>query len=378
MATYIILGEICLGTIEADNHEAAIELAHARWPDTRFEGFFAKQNLETQAPAEPAQTASPAPSETAVERPSVPVPTAPPTLPVVVLSQHVELSPGIEIPVDCSRQLMTAEGDLQLIEARCRLKVEAARWAGARQRSVRDGAEYQTEIAPRDREIISKAKALDGCFLWMSHSSAPVPSDLRLWDDVAGCFEAAAIAGASCGNWSRTGGDRGFLEKAIDLTAEAQSALRIAIGKIVATADNDQRAIFTWLRQQAAELQVFVPRYMTLDDPADPTRWNDLQDRIRHLDSEIDAIRNRQRQRVDLLTTAQYHARNIREGKGSAKDWREVVDLVDSLVTEGLPASNTDLRKMSGAGYCRSHPRGATSRWFPASPGPSGSVLGDV
>ena len=95
-----------------------------------------------------------------------------------VAPQHVPLpsAPGIEIPVGWFRRLLVAESDLQLIEARCRLKAEGARWAAARQRSLRDGADYYTEIEPRDREIISKAKALEDCFMWMNHSSAPSPA----------------------------------------------------------------------------------------------------------------------------------------------------------------------------------------------------------
>ena len=134
-----------------------------------------------------------APEAPAVERPFL-EPEAP--SPAVAPPQHVPLpsAPGIEVPVAWFRRLVAAESDLQLIEARCRLKAEGARWAAARHQSLRDAADYYTEIEPKDREIISKAKTLEDCFLWMNHSSAPIPADLRLWEDVAGCFEAAAMA----------------------------------------------------------------------------------------------------------------------------------------------------------------------------------------
>ena len=131
---------------------------------------------------------APTVTEIAAEEPSVPV--------AVPALQHVPLpsAPGIEVPVGWFRRLIAAESDLQVIEAQCRLKAEGARWAAARQRSMRDGATTPRRSSPRDREIISKAKALEDCFLWMNHSSAPIPADLRLWEDVAGCFEAAAMA----------------------------------------------------------------------------------------------------------------------------------------------------------------------------------------
>jgi hypothetical protein len=273
--------------------------------------------------------------------PEAAVPAAPP--------QHVPLpsAPSIEIPVGWFRRLMTAGSDLQPIEARCRLKAEGARWAAARQRSLRQGADYYTEIEPRDREIITKAKALEDCFLWMNHPSAPIPTDLRLWEDVAGCFEAAAMAVALLRQVIENEEEyRRFLEKALDLTAEAQSALRMAVEMVDGKADTDQYRMFNWLRQTATEEQIFIAHFMRLDDPADPTRWNDLQERIGQLDSEIEAIRQRDKQRVKLLKKGQYHARIIGDGKGTEADWKKVIEAVDTLVGEGMPASNTDLRDM--------------------------------
>ena len=263
--------------------------------------------------------------------------------------KHVPLptAPDIEIPVGWFRRLITAESDLQLIEARCRLKAEGARWAAARQRSLRDGADYYTEVEPRDREIISKAKALEDCFMWMNHSSAPIPSDPRLWEDVAGCFEAAAMAVALLRQVIENGEEyRGFLEKAIDLAAEAQSALRMAVEIVDGRPDSDQNRMFRWLRQAATEEQIFIARFMRLDDPADPTQWNELQERIGQLDSQIEEIRQRDKQRVKMFKKAQYHARIIADGKGTPADWKKVIDTVSSLVSEGMPASNTDLRDM--------------------------------
>ncbi len=245
------------------------------------------------------------------------------------------------------RRLVATESDLQRIEARCRLKAEGARWAAARQRSLRDGADYYTEIEPRDREIISKAKALEDCFLWMNHSSAPIPSDPRQWEDVAGCFEAAAMAVALLRQVIENGEKyRGFLEKAVDLTAEAQSALRVAVEMVDGKPDTDQNSMFHRLRQAATEEQIFIARFMRLDDPADPTQWNNLQERIGQLDSEIDEIRQRDKQRLKLLKKAQYHARIIGDNKGTEADWKKVIEAVDTLVSEGMPASNTDLRDM--------------------------------
>ena len=273
--------------------------------------------------------------------PPSPAPLPPPT------HEPLPAVPGVEVPLGWVKRTSVADVDLQVIEGRCRLKAEGARWAATRQRKLREGVDFYTEIEPKDRELIDKAKALPDCFLWMAHSSGPCPEDLELWEDVAGCFEAAAMAVALLRQVIENGEKyRGFLEKAIDLTAEAQSALRMAVEVVDGKPDSDQHTMFNWLRQMVAEEQIFIARFMRLDDPADPTRWNDMQERIGQLDSEIEEIRQRDKQRIKMLKKAQFHARIIGNRKGTEADWKKVIEVIDTLVSEGMPASNTDLRDM--------------------------------
>ena len=278
-------------------------------------------------------------------------------------AQHVALpsAPGIEIPVSWFRRILTADGDLQLIDARCRLKAEGARWAAARRRSLQDGVDYYAEIEPRDREIISKAKTLEDCFLWMNHSSAPVPADLRLWDDVAGCFEAAAMAVAVLRQVIENGEKyRGFLEKAVDLAAEAQSALRGAVEMVDGKPDSDQFKIFHWLRRVGTRSR--SPSLASCGWTTPPTRPDGTIYRSPgQLDSEIEAVRQQDKQRVKLLKKAQYHAQIIGDGRGTEADWTKVIDAVNTLVGGGMPASNTELRNML-APDCRRHSRSGNSR----------------
>ena len=64
--------------------------------------------------------------------------------------------------------------------------------------------------------------------------------------------------------------NREFFEPALDLLAEAQSALRVAIDRIDGPKDQDQFRVYDWLRGVAAREQIFIRRHMRLDDPADP------------------------------------------------------------------------------------------------------------
>ena len=144
-----------------------------------------------------------------------------PALPPLPTHEPLPTVPGVEVPIGWVQRTSVADADLQLIESRCRLKAEGARWAATRQRQMREGADFRTEIEPKDREFIDKAKALPDCFLWMSHSSGPCPADLELWEDVAGCFDAAADALPWCGKSFGIDDNHPVFEKTLDLAGRS-------------------------------------------------------------------------------------------------------------------------------------------------------------
>ncbi len=255
--------------------------------------------------------------------------------------------PGVEVPTGWAQRTAVADADLQLIESRCRHKAEAARWQATRQRRLHEGTDFATEIEPKDREIIDKAKALPDCFLWMSHSSGPCPEDLELWEDVAGCFDAAADGLALL---REIVGDidenRPLFERMLDLAAEFQSALRIAVEAVGGKPDSDQVKIYIWLRSVAAHHQVYIQRFMRIDDPADPTAWNDLHERIALVDAELQRVRKEKKERQGRLKQCQYHAKLIREGKQLEYNWQKVINAIEEMVNDGIPHSNSELREL--------------------------------
>ncbi len=210
-----------------------------------------------------------------------------------------------------------------------------------------EGADYALEIEPADRDIIARARALEDCFLWMNHRSSPTPQDLGLWENVAGCFDAVAMVISLLRQLVvDVEKNRRLFEQTMDLVAEAQSALRMAVEAVGGRGDSDQDKMFNWLRHTATEEQVFVRRFMRLDDPADPANWNGLQERISGVDAQLEASRKEEKQKANLLGKGKYHARRITEGHGSADDWQKVVAAVDFLVSDGIPPSNPDIRDM--------------------------------
>jgi hypothetical protein len=328
--------------------------------------------LTAEPPAVPVQVESPqqqpAPVPEELVAPPLPAPAvnlqpdgqpATPATPEVVSHSPARLpagtiptTPPLAPPVVRPRQWLSAapvsEADLPLIEARCRLKAEGARWAVTRRRRLAEGAEFRTEIDPQDRDIIAKAKELPDCFLWMNHPSGPSPANLSLLEDVAGCFEAVADAIALVrAVLADLENSQDVFVQALDLTAEAQSSLRAAILRIDGPTDKDQAQVFTWLKTTAAEQQIFIQRYMRTDDVADPTRWAHLASRLDALNGQMEEARKRARNRKKLLGKLRYNLQMISGSEvAPLEGWQALAGVVDSLVRAGVPPSNREVREM--------------------------------
>jgi hypothetical protein len=258
------------------------------------------------------------------------------------------VAPAATLPATPT-QPQVGDADLPIIEVRCRLKAEACRWAGERLRRQRAGLDYATEIEPTDRPLINRARALPDCFLWMLHREPALPGDLSRYDELAGCFEAAADASAVLQIVAAHPDDDESFARAMDLAAEAQSVLRVAVGMIdPGYVDNDQLKLFIWLREAAAERRTLIRRYMKRDDPADPAGWPELRERMVEFAGRLRRGRDRDKRRRELFNQARYHLRRIHgEPRGEHEhDWHKVVEAIAVLVEDGLPPSNVDLRDL--------------------------------
>jgi hypothetical protein len=182
----------------------------------------------------------------------------------------------------------------------------------------------------------------------MCRPDSPVPADLRLYDELSGCFTAVAEAlNVLIMMHQEENVERGELQQALELLAEGQSALRVAIGKIDGPADRDQLRVFTWLKATTNENQVFISRYMRADDPADPTRWPELMTRIEAIRSRIEEGWRKSKQRRKLLGKVQHKLKLIADAPDEAHEhWRILTATVDELVCDGLPPSNRELREL--------------------------------
>lgn len=254
-------------------------------------------------------------------------------------------TPSISYPASWTAE---AETDLSLIEKRCRLKAEGARWAATRRRLLLEAADYETEIAPKDRDIISRAKSLSDCFLWMNHPTAPMPSDLKRYEDVANAFETLADAISLVRKMQDdTEANQAAFEQALDLLAEAQSALRTAIGLIDGIIDFDQMQVFAWLKATTSEHQIFIQRYMRADDPASPDNLEDLSVRIEAVETWLDEASRVSKKRRKLLGKIRHKLSLLNAEPESADAHGKIlVSTVDELIGDGMPPSNRELREL--------------------------------
>jgi hypothetical protein len=263
-----------------------------------------------------------------------------------------ELTLGRSLPREPARPIypapQSAREDFGIIEARCRLKAEGARWAGARRRLMSEGTSFYMEIDPKDRDIIARAKALPNCFLWMCHSSGPSPANLALYEILAGCFETVAQGIVLVRQIQEEPDlDAGEFETALDLLAEAQSALRVAISTMDGPVDSDQAEVFHWLKTTANESQIFIQRYMRLDDAAEPAQWPAILARIEEAEARVQQARRRRNERKRLFGKVRHKtALVLNDPAGAADHWQILINTVSELVDSGVPASSRELREL--------------------------------
>ncbi|WP_337176774.1 hypothetical protein [Paludisphaera sp.] len=296
----------------------------------------------------PEAVAAPAAEEAAAddrEPEPAPPPSPRPPLPELTLGRAPAPAPPPP-PAEIRAERETADDDLPGIEARCRLKAEGLRWAARRRGMGDEGADYAFEIAPRDRDILDRARAAN-CYLWMNTPDFAVPSDPSPLEDAAGCFEAVADAvGLVRGLLPDIERDRRFFEPALDLLAEAQSALRVAVERLGVAKDREQYAAYDWLRGIAAREQIYIRRYMRIDDPAPPSGHPGIQARIERLDAGFQETLRQGKARKSLLSKARYHARRVAGDAGDAHDWAKIAESVDALIAGGEPPSSVEIREI--------------------------------
>jgi hypothetical protein len=273
-------------------------------------------------------------------------------LPVEVVSDSSNRPHGfvgptvVEPPPEPLAEGLGRDVDLSLVIERCRLKVEACRWAVDRRRRMAGGEDYRT-FGDGYRDLVARAKSMPDCYLWMIPADAQLPSD-EVMGMLAGCY--AAVAEGAELVLKLVGADEpdAPLAGAFQLLAEAQSALRAGLLPVLDyREDFDQRDVFWWLRTRGYERQLFIERYMRVDDPADPNAYEDVRRRIGELREAWEQRHRRDRDRRNVMGKIRYQASKTARSAGdpsAAAEWHHLGELVDQAVGLGLQPNYPELR----------------------------------
>ena len=245
-------------------------------------------------------------------------------------------------------EVAAVAADLELIAQRSRIKAEACRWSVERRRRIEAGDDFR-EFADGYRELITQAKSLPNCYLWMIDPRGPsLPTD-DMMQTLAGCYDTLAQAAELVGWLREVPEAEQSLTESFYLLAEAQSALRAGLLEVLHTGeDQDQRDTFWWLRNEAFERRIFIDRYMRVDDTAAPEGWLALQNRLSASREAIEQRKKQGRERSSLLNKVRYHATRVARAEGgpAEDDWRKMAVAIETMVTQGMPASNVDVREL--------------------------------
>ena len=254
---------------------------------------------------------------------------------------------------------------LATVVARCRVKAAAAKLMAKR---IAGATLAETEI--EEDKIRKQAEAIPDCGLWMFDGSGMRQPKL-LWDDLAGGYTVCASAAELLRNWMAQGPDLSTGQEVLLLCAEAQSMLLYAVSDLAwVNRDHEQVQLFVHIRELGKIHQIYVPRFLRREDPADPSKWPDLLQRLAKsilrfggsstlLSSStttIDTLTPLQtpalppdpaKVRAKALGNLRFKLRKLSEQDDVlSEEWPRMVELLEQAVQAGVPPSSLELREM--------------------------------
>ncbi len=270
------------------------------------------------------------------------LPAVPPPPPVVIpadFSLAKPYSPAARAPVFADDDHGITPTDLGVITRRCQLKSEAARAIAARARG---------DIFTIPDDLIKRANGLPDCDLWMLHPGDYVEA-AKAWEDLGGAFAVGAEAAellAVLKELPDALADR-HRERVLYAAAESQAMMWAGLLDVHRRVDNDQVHLFVHVREQARDAQIYINRYLKREDRVAADRWPDLLSRIAVLKEQLGDARNKARTRDKGLTNLKYKLRKMGESPATAAaEWPRVLELLEEVVSAGVPVSNADIREL--------------------------------
>lgn len=242
--------------------------------------------------------------------------------------------PPRPVPMSASRGELP---DLDALARRCEIKARAAQHAI--DRASGDGGAWHQAAA----DLLKRYAAAGGESLWplelREESVARVDALRQAFANVGAAAQVVSLARTPVeGEPLADAGDPAF--GIAQLFAEAQSALRVAAQECDEWRDAEQDTAFRWLRAVTESERIFLPRFMRLDDPADPALGADLSARIAAAKLRLEQIRSGRTAGTRLRRKLQYHIKQLTERGSSEHDWSKVAACVAELREAGATASS--------------------------------------
>jgi len=242
------------------------------------------------------------------------------------------------------------EPDLSVVQTRSRLKAASCRLY-IKRRALPDGSDAEYESRSQMNQMITQAKALPECFLWAFWRERSLPGDAEI-AQIADNYDAHADAAALMlrVDGFASGNKSDDESAALQLLAEANSALRSGLASTWLVDDIDQFDAHLWLRRQTALRRVFVSRHMTVDDPADPSNADNLRKRVADMTAKLDARVVRSRGVKNAIGQIRYHAGKVARNRSEdvSRDWTKIGEVVANLATMGVSATDRRIAEAVG------------------------------
>ena len=234
------------------------------------------------------------------------------------------------------------DDSLELIETRCQIKAESCRVHVARRAAI--GTPEEEEHVAKVRSLLQRAKALPDCFLWVFFQERSQPDDATL-HRIAANYENLAKSVRIAAK-SEALGQRALRLAALELLAEAQSALRMSLrDSWLYNADHDQNCAFTYLNHSTKSEEYFIEHYMRLDDPADPNAHDALAAALAELDHRFDKQSAHEKGVRKLLGKLKHHARMVKNDPDEPRhdDWQKIEQTLAGLLEAHVNAADQRL-----------------------------------
>lgn len=298
-----------------------------------------------------------APTAVAPAPPEVPVPPKDYVLDQLILPVPVSARSAVVLPPAPTPAPVSDHGrefvplPLTTVAARCRLKASAAKIVARKTAGA-------TDAAAEEEALRAQADAIPDCGLWMLDPHG-YPRSKAVWDDLAGGFQVVAAAADLLRAWVGNGPDLAVGQEVLTHAAEAQSMLLYAVADVGwVSRDHEQVQMFVHIRELGKQHQIYVPRFLRREDPADPKNWPNLAERLKALTGRFKpvagvsavvngAVGDPTKVRQKALGNLKFKLRKLADHPGEMSDeWPRVVELLDQAVTAGVPPSSLELREL--------------------------------